>query len=185
MPALYCMAQQASCGLPKHCAAIIFQPSARQSALHASLPSIYSETLYLQHHWECQADWHAWSLAVRTSLTVCMSFPKFANLPLRQQRLIIKIWYRHLQEVAAQAEQALAALKVERRKLQAAEKQLKAAAESRAEAIAAAAASSEELVVSRAELERFKRLSEDRAGLVVQAENAAVETSQQCDAQVS
>lgn len=91
------------------------------------------------------------------------------------------IW---LQEVAAQAEQALAALKAERRKLQAAEKQLKAMAESRSEATVQAAAVAEELALSKAETERFKRLSEERASLVVQAENAAVETSQQCDAQV-
>lgn len=89
-----------------------------------------------------------------------------------------------LQEVAAQAEQASTALKAERRRSQAAEKQVKAAMEAKAEASAAAAAAVEELGASQGEVERIRRLAEERVGLVVQAENAAVEAQQQCHAQV-
>ena len=50
--------------------------------------------------------------------------------------------------------------------------------------MAAAAKSAEELASRQAELERLKRLAEERTSLVVQAENAAVEARQQCDVQV-
>ena len=89
-----------------------------------------------------------------------------------------------LQEVMTQAEQAAAALKAERRRYQALEKQLKATSEAKLEAVAGAAAAAEERQASSTELDRVKRVAEERAGLVVQAENAAVEARQQCDAQV-
>ena len=89
-----------------------------------------------------------------------------------------------VQEVAAQALQASQALKAERRRTLAVEKQLKASNEARAEAAAAAVRAAEELEAGRAEGERSKRLAEERAALVVQAENAAVEARQQCDMQV-
>lgn len=88
------------------------------------------------------------------------------------------------QEVAAQALQASNALKSERRRTQAVEKQLKAANEAKAEAVAAAARAIEELAASKGELDRAKRVADERAALVVQAENAAVEARQACDVQV-
>lgn len=86
--------------------------------------------------------------------------------------------------MAAQALQATAALKAERKRTCAAEKQLKAANEAKAEAVAAAAKAAEEAAAGSMELDRARRLSEERAALVVQAENAAVEARQQCDVQV-
>ena len=90
-----------------------------------------------------------------------------------------------MQEVAAQALQASNALKTERRRTLAVEKQLKVVHEAKAEAAVMAAKATEELAAGQGELERVKRLADERAALVVQAENAAVEARQQCDVQVS
>ena len=87
--------------------------------------------------------------------------------------------------MAAQALQASNALKAERKRTVTIEKQLKLAHEAKAEAVAAAAKATEDSVAGQMELERVKRLAEERAALVVQAENAAVEARQQCDVQVS
>ena len=72
-----------------------------------------------------------------------------------------------LQEVATQALQASNALKAERKRSLAIEKQVKAANEGKVDAHAAAA-----------------KAADERAALIVRAENAAVETRQQCDLQV-
>ena len=75
-------------------------------------------------------------------------------------------------------------VKSERKKREGADKELRAAHEARTAAAAAAARAQEQLQAQQGDLDRWQRLAEERAGLVVRAENAACEMRQACDKQV-
>lgn len=89
-----------------------------------------------------------------------------------------------LQELAAHVRNAATQVKSERKRREGAEKELKAAHEARTQAAAAAAKAGDQIQAQQAEMDRWQKLAEERSGLVVQAENAAIEMRQACDKQV-
>ena len=91
---------------------------------------------------------------------------------------------RVLQELAAHVRNAAVQVKSQLKRREGAEKELKAAHEAKSQALVSAQQAKALASAQQAELQRWRQLAEERAALVVQAENAAIEMRQACDQQV-